>query len=314
MRKPDPVEQALDDLRSVQEAQDLAAFLRHKSATVVGRAAKKAADLEGGDLTAELVAAFRRLMKDPAKLDKGCQALIHIATALAKRDAAVAEVYSAGIRHVQMEGSYGPPVDAAAPLRAICAVGLVRANHPEALFDVLGLLLDKWPEARSGAIRALAESGKPEAELILRYKALLGDEMPEITGECFAGLLRLGPRARALPFVAEFLERGAGEVVEAAALALGDSKMAEAFPVLAAAFERNPASQSAILWAMGLLRNDEAVGFLLERLEAGRERTAAAALQALAIYKGDEAIRNRVAEVVERRGGEGVRKVWREQW
>jgi hypothetical protein len=301
MRKPDPTEEALHAVHRVEDARGLAPFLRHKSAAVVGRAAKKAVELEGGDLTTELVDAFRRLMKDPARLDRGCQALIHIAAALAKRDAPVAEVYCAGIRHVQMEASYGPPVDAAAPLRGVCAAGLVRMAYPEALLEVTDLLLDTWAEARTGAIRALAESGRPDAELVLRYKARLGDKESEVTGECFAGLLRLGPRVRALPFVAGFLGNPHEEVSDAAALALGESRMAEAFPFLADAFARNGVSQGAILWAMALLRHDEAIEFLFDQLENGRDRTAAAALQALAIYKADPAIRARTAELAARR-------------
>ncbi|MCU1259147.1 MAG: hypothetical protein JWO80_2032 [Bryobacterales bacterium] len=312
MRKPDPTEQALHALRQVRNPSDLAPFLRNKSAAVVARAAKMAAEMEGGDLTAELVEAFRRLMKDPAKLDKGCQALINITTAFAKRDAAVAEVYCAGIRHVQMEASYGPPVDAAAPLRAISAIGLVRMAYPEALLHAVDLLLDDWSEARSGAVRALAESGRPEAELVLRHKARIGDKRSEVTGECFSGLLRLGPRVRALPFVAEFLEHANGEVAEAAALALGESHLAEAFPLLAAAFARN--SRTAILWAMALLRQDQAIEFLLRQVEEAPGRTAAAAVQALAIYDGDTAIRKRVEQTVAVRGGETLSKAWRDHW
>jgi HEAT repeat protein len=314
MRKPDPTEEALHALHRVEDARELAPFLRHKSPAVVGRAAKKAAELEGGDLTAELVDTFRRLMKDPGKLDRGCEALIHIATALAKRDAPVAEVYCAGIRHVQMEGSYGPPVDAAAPLRAVCALGLVRMAYPEALLEATNLLLDPWAAARTGAVRALAESGRPEAELVLRYKARLGDKEPEVTGECFAGLLRLGPRVRALPFVAGFLADANDAVSEAAALALGESHLAEAFPILAEAFSRNGVSQGAILWAMALLRHDEAIEFLFRQLEEGRDRIAAAALQALAVFEADPSIRARATESAARRDSETVRKAWHDHW
>lgn len=314
MRKPDPTEEALHALHRVEDARELAPFLRHKSPTVVARAAKKAAELEGGDLTTELVEAFRRLMKDPAKLDRGCQGLTNIATALAKRDAPVAEVYCAGIRHIQMEASFGPPVDAAAALRGICAAGLVRMAYPEALLEAADLLLNKWVASRTGAIRAFAESGRPEAEVLLRYKARLGDEEPEVMSECFAGLLRLGPRNRALPFVASFLRDASDEVSEAAALALGESRLADAFPLLAEAFALGGTSQAAILWAMALLRVDEAVEFLFRQLEEGPDRIAAAALQALAIYRADPAIRARATELSRRRDSATVRKAWHEHW
>lgn len=313
MRKPDPVEQALQDVHRAATAQELARFLRHKSGAVIARAARKAVEIGGEELTAELIEAFRRLMKDPARLDKGCRGLIDLATALAARDASAAEVYCEGMRHVQMEGSFGPPVDAAAPLRGVCAIGLVRTSDPEALFRVLELLLDRWPEARSGAIRALGESGRPEAELVLRYKARIGDTVPEVMSECFAAVLRLGPRVRALPFIAGFLD-GDEEAAEAAALALGESRIAEAFPLLRDAFKNQPGSHSAILLGMALLRHDGAIEFLFEQLRSGRARTAAAALEALAIYRTDAAILDRARSIIAGSADHAIRKVWTEHW
>lgn len=312
MRVQDPTELALSEVRQVRDVHELRPFLRSKSSAVVARAAKMAAELEGGGLAPELVEAFRRLMKDAPRLDKGCQALTAIATALAKHDVRAVEIYRAGVRHVQMESSYGLPVDAAAPLRAVCAVGLVRARDPEALFEAVLLLVDEWPEARAGGVRALAESGSAEAELVLRHKALVGDKRAEVTGECLSGLLRLSPKTRSLPFVADFLDSFNPEIAEAAALALGESRITEAFAVLAQAFSRKP--EGAILMAMALLRHDEAVAFLLRQLEESVDRTAASALHALAMYQGDPAVRTRVEKAVERRGGVAVRKAWRDHW
>ena len=83
------------------------------------------------------------------------------------------------------------------------------------------LLADPEIAARAGAVRALGESGQSEAMLLLRLKALLGDD-EEIMGECFAALLRLAP-APSLEFVADFLHSSSDEVAERAALALGES-------------------------------------------------------------------------------------------
>src|SRR5260370_36897336 len=131
-------------------------------------------------------------MKKPDTRDQGCKALIAIAKALATMDQPAPQVYFAGIRHVQKEGSFGPPVDAAAPLRGLCAQGLVRMSHPDALLEGVTLLADPEIAARAGAVRALGESGQSEGVLLLRLKALLGDD-EEIMDECFAALLRLSP-------------------------------------------------------------------------------------------------------------------------
>ncbi len=316
MRKPDPTETALSELRRIDDARELAPYFRNRSSLVVARAAARAAELEGGDLTTELVQAFRRLIANGLKLDKGCQALTNIATALAKRDANAAEVYYAGIRHIQWEPVWGGSVDVAGPLRAMCAIGMVRMGHPEALFSVTDLLVDARPEARAGAIRALAESGKPEAELLLRYKARVGDEAAEVTSECFAAVIRLSPPGRALPFVAEFIDAAKSEVSEAAALALGESRLAAAFPLLAAAFERRPEPglRNAILWAMALLRSDEGIEFLFRQVTEGSTALASVALQSLGFYKADEVLRARVEAAVGQRGSEALGKAFSEHW
>ena len=131
----------------------------------------------------ELVEAFERLIGDAPKRDPGCKALIAIARALVQMDDPAAKVYFAGIRHVQMEGSFGPPVDVAAPLRGLCARGLARMGHPDALMECVTLLTDPQVAARAGAIRAIAEAGRPEGVLLLRLKASVGDPEDEILGD-----------------------------------------------------------------------------------------------------------------------------------
>ena len=294
----------------MREARGLAKFLKSKSPSVVTRAAAKASDLGVAEIMRELLEAYKRILEDPAGRDPGCRAQIEIATALAKHDAPAAELYCIGVRREQWEATWGKQIDTAGPVRALCAAGLARMNHPEAVFEACNLLTDETPEGRTGAIRALAETGRPEAELLLRYKARIGDEKPEVIGECFAALLRLGPKARSLPYVAEFLKSRHEEAAEAAALALGESRMEEAFPILAEAFARR---QGTILWAMALLRHEASIAFLFEKLESGPERTAALALHALSLYQHDEEIRKRAARVVEK-GGDMLQKMWRDHW
>jgi hypothetical protein len=179
LKKPDPVEQALDRLAALKNAAgdpavaaELTGFLKNRSNLVVAKAAKIAGQARARELVPELVGAFHRLMKDPAKLDKTCAATTEIAGALYEMDYAEPEIYLLGIHHVQMEGSFGPPVDAAAKLRAISALGLARTRHPAALDEIVSLLVDEWPEARIGAVRAMAVNGGPAGALLLKLKIL----------------------------------------------------------------------------------------------------------------------------------------------
>ena len=58
-------------------------------------------------------------------------------------------------------------------------------GHPDALLECVNLLADPDVAARTGAIRAIADAGRPDGVLLLRLKALLGDKEIEVTGECF---------------------------------------------------------------------------------------------------------------------------------
>jgi alkylhydroperoxidase/carboxymuconolactone decarboxylase family protein YurZ len=290
---------------------DLPPFLRHKSNHVVAAAAVTVERLEVGALAPDLVEAFERLMREPAKLDPGCKALIAIAQALVQMDDPAAKVYFAGIRHVQMEGSFGPPVDAAAPLRGLCARGLARMGHPDALLECVTLLADREVPARAGAIRAIGDAGRQEGVLLLRLKALLGDREDEIVAECFNALLRLDP-AGSVGFVAQFLHSRAGGIGEQAALALGESRLAAAFDVLREAWERGGAAEQrrTLLVAIAMLRIDPALEFLLERLSAESGPVAADALAGLAFYARDQAVLARVEAIIRQRGDGALEAVF----
>ena len=123
---------------------DLARSLRHKSNHAIAAAAAAAEQLEAGALAPELVQAFEKLMRDPAKLDPGCKATTAIVQALIQLEDPAAKVYFAGVRHVQLEGSYGLKVDAAAPLYGSCAPGVWRGwAIPDALLECVTLLADR---------------------------------------------------------------------------------------------------------------------------------------------------------------------------
>src|ERR1700684_2520262 len=115
MAKPPSTEDALAAIHAIRQSpethdpkRDLAPFLRHKSNHVVAAAGATIERLEAIALAPDLVEAFERLMGNPAKLDTGCKALIAITQALVQMDDPAAKVYFAGIRHIQIEGSFGP--------------------------------------------------------------------------------------------------------------------------------------------------------------------------------------------------------------
>jgi hypothetical protein len=283
-------------------ARELAPFLRQKSNYVVAKAAEIAGQAEVVALAADLIEAFERLMQDPKVRDPGCRALIAIIGALVAMAHHAPQVYVAGVRHVQMEGSYGPPVDAASPLRGLCARGLVRMSHAEALYEVVTLLTQREIPAQVGAVRALGDLGNREAELLLRLNILRGRLEPEVKGECFTALLAIAPH-RSLPFVAGFLDDSAPDVIEAAALALGESRLSAACNVLAQAWHkhRNSAVRRTILLAIAMLRSEDAIAFLIDRLESDQQQSATHALAALDLYKHDEPLQTRIQEILSRR-------------
>jgi HEAT repeat protein len=318
MAKQPSTEEALAAIHAIRQtpekydlARDLAPFLRHKSNHAVAAAAATAERLEAGALAPDLVAAFERLMRDPAKLDPGCKAAIAIVQALVQMEDAAAKVYFAGIRHVQKEGSFGPPVDAAAPLRGLCARGLARMGHPDALLECVTLLADREIPARTGAIRAIADSGRPDGVLLLRLKTLLGDKEIEVTGECLIGLLSLDP-AGSVEFVAKFLNSDSEEIREQAALALGESRLPAAFPILRDAWERGGAAElrRTLLTAIAMLRIDESLAFLLGRLREESALVAADALAGLVFYARDEAVLKQVEEIIRERGDGALEAVF----
>jgi hypothetical protein len=311
MKKPDPIEQALDRLGALRSegaapdavALELRKFLGHRSNLVVAKAAKIAGELHSGKSMPDLVTAFERLMADPQKLDKGCAAVTEIIGALFDLDCIEPEIYLRGIHHVQMEGSFGPPVDAASKLRAFSALGLVRTRYPHAMEEAVDLLVDREPEARIGAVRALASNGGDAGALLLRLKVLNGDSEPDVIAECFSGLLASASE-RSLSFVAEYADSEDAAIAEAAILALGMSRRPAAFDLLKRIWERSAHGllRKTLLLAMALTRAEAAVEFLVALLESGTVQTAKDTITALALYRDNERIRQLIEAAVSRRG------------
>jgi HEAT repeat protein len=309
MSKSDPIEAALHaiaqlrDASPEQAAEELPAYLRNRSNLVAAKAAKLTGELRLGKLAPELLAAFERFMKDPAKLDKRCAAVTEIVSALYEMDHVEPDVYLRGLHHVQMEPSFGQPVDAAAALRGISAQGLLRTRYPYALEEVVSLLADTKSPARLGAVRALATNGGDAGLLLLRLKVLTGEDDPDVLAECFSGLLVAAPE-RSLEFVARFLDDDEESTVEAAIWALGQSRSPAAFGALKEKWEQpvDRSTRKVLMAAMAASRLPEALDFLYAQIREANTQTASDVIAALGPYARVEAIPSAVRSAVEQRG------------
>lgn len=319
MKKPDPVEQALERLAALKNeaadasvAVELRAFLKNRSNLVVAKAAKIAGERRAVELVPDLLTSFRRLMENPSKLDKGCAATTELIGALYELDYTEPEIYLRGIHHVQMEGSFGPPVDAAAKLRSISALALGRTHHPAALEEIVSLLVDEWAEARIGAARALALNGGPAGVLLLRLKILCGESHPDVLAECFSGLLAAAPE-RSLPLVAGFIDSEAGE---AALLALGSSRLPGALDLLKGRWDsaRGGPLRKTLLLAIATIRSDAAIEFLLKLLAECPPAVAKDVIAALAFFRNNEKVRSRVESVVAQQNEKSITEFFRQEF
>jgi len=276
--------------------------LRGRSSHVAAKASQVIGELGLRVLAADAAAAFDRFLVNPVKSDPGCRAKVEIARALYELGEDPAAVFPRGVRHRQMEPVFGGREDTAAELRCVCALGLVRCGSPDALVEIAELLADPEAAARTGAARALAYADDLTGEPLLRLKAIAGDPDPSVLTEVLGALLSLAP-ARSLGFVERLLDHRDGSTQEAAAVALGASRLREALPVLRRWWERTPdvdLRRTALL-AIAMLRHDDAITFLLSQVAEGPGPDARDAIAALGTYRHDDALRARVEAAVEGR-------------
>jgi len=241
-------------------------------------------------------------MVNPTATDKACGAKQAIANALYELGCDASELFLRGIRHVQKEAAWGGPVDTAAELRGLCALGLVRMGYADVMVELVDLLGDESPQARILAARAIAYAGRDEGALLLRLKVLAGDAAEEVTAECLLALANLS-RAKALPFVQRYLDDARPAVAEAAALALGEMRADAALDVLLARWDRDalPALRKPLALPIAISRLGRSVDFLVRAAAEESDAVAEAALEAMRIYRHDDAIKTRLREAVNRR-------------
>ncbi len=290
---------ALNDLRTDPTSGQSRALLKKalaaKTNMVAGRAAELAGDYQLTTLEPHMVQAFARFMINSQKTDPACIAKTALAETLYRMEAHQPDLFLTGIGHVQMEPVWGGREDTAAKLRGLCALGLVRINYDNVMLELAQLLADPEPDARISAARAIAYTGMlNEGELLLRFKALVGDESPQVLSECLSALLQLVPET-SLSFVAGFLHRDDPAVQGAAAVALGESHLVQAFPFLETAWEDALGAdlKKTLLLSIALLRHERALEFLLSLLVSGGW-AGKDALEAVGMYRDDKRLWSRV--------------------
>jgi hypothetical protein len=312
MPRQPPIEQQLLELSALRRdassttaREKLTSAISGKNNLLAARAAAIIEETRQADYLPALAAAFERFFTTGT--DKGCTAKQAIASAMYTLGHTDTAAFLRGIRHVQMEATYGGSVDAAAELRGTCALGLVRCGYRDVLLELAGLLMDKEQQPRQMAARAIAYAGSEEGAPLLRMKVLAGDRDADVTAECFNGLMKLTP-AKSIEFLARFLDADDPATAESAALALGASRLPAAINVLMRQWTKQvrPEPRRPLLLAIAMTRQSAAIDFLMERVLDDSPGPAADAVASMEIYKHDDAIRLRLAAIVRERDSAAI--------
>jgi HEAT repeat protein len=261
---------ALDSLRQKPPeaaVEPLRKALTHRNNFVVSKAADLVRELDLRVLIPDSLIAFERFFADPVKSDPQCWAKNSLSRALATFEHHEAAVFLRGMKHIQLEPVWGGTSDTAGTMRATCAVALVQCRSltdAELLAHLIELFADKEKSVRAAAAQAVEQVGSPSSTLLLRLKAVAGDDEPEVLGSCYSGILRL-EGAKAIPWVSQFLEAGDDAAAEAA-LALAATHTAAGLNALLQSFGHasDPWFRSVLLSAIALTRQDAALEFLFD--------------------------------------------------
>jgi hypothetical protein len=125
-----------------------------------------------------------------------------------------------------------------------------------------------------------------------------------VLGECFTGLLAVAPDD-SVSFVAGFLAHTDDAVRELAALALGESRLDAALPPLKQAWDGVLVPETlrrALLRAASAHRSEGATDWLLELVAEARAAVALDVLEALALYRHNSKLAQRLKAVLAERG------------
>lgn len=268
-----PLPEQLAELRAVDPhepagAAALRAVLRRKTGVLIGAAADRVRLAVAPGFEADLVRAFETLCERGLQRDPGCSGKFAVISALHELDWHDPAVFLTGARLRQMEPSWGPPVDSAVGVRSQSAFALVRLSHPDTPGLLADLLADPIPSVRANAARAVAAWADPMGAALLRLKLHHGDEDPGVLCDVLAAMVALDPDG-GLTWAKGWLDGRDADRREVAALALGQTRLADAVPILLDAADSavDPEERRMVLVALGTMRIEAARDALLERLE-----------------------------------------------
>jgi hypothetical protein len=313
--------EALDALKGKTIDADGVALIRKslaaKSNFLVAKASRLAEDAELTELVSELIAAFQRFFENAEKADPQCWAKNAISHALPRLGCRDKDVFLRGLHHHQLEPVWGGKSDSAGTLRANCAYALAACEglpNEDLLLLLLNLLVDKDKSVRVEVVRAMAQVGEL-AVPVLRLRALIPGEDPEVLAACFSALLAID-RDSHIPFVAQFLSLGDDAAGEAA-FALAETHSAAALDALLQV-RRQPSPATAEPWFVGVLlsaialtRLPEATDCLVRMIEQ-EDRDAPLAIEALGKLAPNEELRARIVKAVDDVGSPRLRKALNE--
>ncbi len=185
-------------------------------------------------------------------------------------------------------------------MRGAALFALARIGGTDYHCLLVDALTDPEKDVRIAAAQALAYVGSEAAAMVLRLKAQLGDEA-DVLSECLSGLMTIAPEAN-LAFVSEFLNPLAPDQCEAAALALGKTKLPGALEALKACWQRShqQALRDQILLAISMMRLPAAIDFLLELVASDSEASALSAMTALKFHRYDQKLCERLTQTVKK--------------
>jgi hypothetical protein len=314
-----------------QTLERLRPFLKQQNNLVVARAADLVRDLDARELLPELISAFERFLKAPAKSDPQCWAKNALSKVLHQLGCDRSTLFIEGMRLHQFEPVWGGQSDVAGTLRANCAHALIdcqEITHHALLLHLLELVADQDRAVRAETMRAIAEAGGESAALLLRLRALTAcdGEEAEVIGQCYAGILSLEGVA-AVPFIAQFLTLSYERSAEAA-LALGETRTEEALAALLACLQSpdlpeerarsrfrsadlplEPEFAGVLLSSIALTRRPEAIETLLDFV-ATESDYAEDAIEALGNENFGAEVKQRLAEIVDKSDNSRIRRTF----
>ncbi len=298
--RPTALERELADLAPALSKPDdpasrapLLAALTSPRATVVALAARAIREAALPDVEEALVRAYASLPGD----DTGCRARVALLEALDHLESTDDAPFVHAARYVQMEKAWGPPIDAAAGVRAHAAAGLARLGHRDLSLLLGEMLADPEAPVRAAAADALAHRGDRAGAGLLLLKLAVGDVEPQVLIACHAALLHLAPDV-SLPRLASMLGGNDEGAADVAALVLGESRLDAALELLLTALrDVFPGRRARAMGALALFRSERATSALLMVVASGRRADATAAVKALArrAFEPDLARRTREA-------------------